>query len=247
MNAQQNVVTLTQASQFADYVVFDLETCDAPDDAIERAVAAWKAPSNWKPETVEAKRAEYAAKARDKSALLDSAPIACMAAKASNGAQVVFSGMGPASPCEVQGWVISQLPTEREMLTLIKAWLDLVAGPETRLVNHNLFGFDLPKLRGAFVRHRIPQPLCLKPRDDGSRQPAFDTMRQFKDYSVEHRDSLFVSLDVACQAFGIARPKEHISGADVPRLVREGRYAEVIVYSAVDAAATDELYRLMTA
>lgn len=247
MSAQPNVVTLQTASQFADCVVFDLETSDAPEEAIERAVAAWKAPSNWKPETVDAKRAEYAEKARDKSALLDSAPIACMAAKASTGAQVVFSGMGKAQPCEVPGWVISQMKNEREMLSLIRAWLDMIAGPETRIVNHNLFGFDLPKLRGAFVRHRIPLPLCLKPRDDGSKQPAFDTMQRFRDYSVEYRDSPFVSLDVACQSFGIARPKEHVSGADVPRLVREGRYAEVIVYSAVDAASTYELYRLMTA
>ena len=247
MSTQTNVVTLQAQAPKADYIVFDLETSDAPESAIEAAIAGWKAPSNWKPETVEAKRAEKAESIRDKAALLDSSPIACIAALASTGARVVFAGMGEKQPCEVPGWVISQMPTEREMLQLFGAWLDMIAGPDTRLVNHNLFGFDLPKLRGAFVRNRLPLPLCLKPRDDGSRQPAFDTMRQFQGYSIEHRDTPFVSLDTACIAFGIDRPKQHMSGAEVPRLVREGRFSEVIVYSAIDVSATDELYRLMTA
>ena len=46
----------------AAYVVLDIETGDAPQAAIDAASMAWKPPANWKPETVESKRAEHAEK-----------------------------------------------------------------------------------------------------------------------------------------------------------------------------------------
>ncbi len=99
-----HVVTLT-AQAPARYVVLDLETSDAPEDAIQAAVSAWKAPSNWKPETVVAKRAEAAEKIREKAALLDASPIVCVGVRCDREA-VMFSGMTDPGPLELPGWRI---------------------------------------------------------------------------------------------------------------------------------------------
>ncbi len=132
------------------------------------------------------------------------------------------------------------------MLAALSAWLDAHTDEQTALVGHNVRAFDLPKLRGGFVRHRLPLPACLRPRESGS-QPITDTMSLFKSYSMEHRDDFAVGLDVVCAAFGIPRPKQLISGADVPRLHAAGQLAEILTYCCIDVDATTEIYRLMMA
>lgn len=240
-----HVVTLTAAAQPARYLVLDLETGDAPEDAIQAAIRQWKAPSNWKPETVEKNRAEAAERIREKAALLDASPILCVGVRSDREA-VMFNGMADPGPLDLPGWTLDHHDRERAMLAALGAWLDRNADEQTVLVGHNARAFDLPKLRGGFVRHRFPLPVCLKPRD-GQGQPMTDTMTLFKAFSMEHRDDFAVSLDVVASAFGIPRPKQYVSGADVPRLHREGRDAEVLTYCCIDVDATAEIHRLMTA
>lgn len=241
-----HVVTLTQTAPAARFVVLDLETGNAPEDAIQNAINAWKAPSNWKPETVEKNRAEAAEKIREKAALLDASPILCIGVRSDREA-VMFSGMTDLNePLTLPGWHVGEHGTERDMLEALGTWLDSSTNEETNLVGHNVRGFDLPKLRGAYVRHRLPLPACLRPRE-GQGQPVTDTMTLFKAFSMEHRDEFAVSLDVVCTAFGIPRPKQVISGAEVPRLHRDGRLAEILTYCCIDVDATAEAYRLMMA
>jgi hypothetical protein len=64
-----NQAKLFQLLMPAKFVALDIETGNAPSEAVENAVENWKAPKNWKPETVEAKREEMATKKRDKAAL----------------------------------------------------------------------------------------------------------------------------------------------------------------------------------
>ncbi|TCT21182.1 ribonuclease H-like domain-containing protein [Thiobaca trueperi] len=240
-----HVVTLTQTMPVARFVVLDLETGDAPEDAIQAAIRQWKAPSNWKPETVEKNRAEQAEKIREKAALLDASPILCAGLRSDREA-VMFNGMGDTGPLDLPGWTIESHPDECAMLAALGQWLNAHTDDVTALVGHNVRGFDLPKLRGGFVRHRLPLPACLKPRD-GQGQPVTDTMSLFKSFSMEHRDDFAVSLDVVATAFGIPRPKQYVSGADVPRLHREGQIAAILTYNAIDIDATAEIYRRMMA
>lgn len=240
------LVTLAGSVIPARYVVLDIETGDPDEAAIQAAIDGWKAPSNWKPETVEKNRAEYAEKIRSKAALLDASPILCVGMRADTGA-MMFSGMGDPGPLNLAGWGESHHDTERDMLVAMAAWLNLHTDPLTVLVGHNVRGFDLPKLRGAYVRHRIPLPNCLRPVESGPSQPVTDTMSLFKHFSMEHRDALFVGLDTVCRAFGVPRPKQIISGANVPRLHKEGQIAPIIIYNAIDVDATTEVYRLMMA
>ncbi|WP_200331005.1 hypothetical protein [Thiocystis violacea] len=240
------VVTLTQTAAASRFVVLDLETTDAPEEAIQAAIAAWKAPSNWKPETVEAKRAEAAEKIRDKAALLDASPIVCVGVRSDRDG-VMFSGMGDPGPLDLHGWRIETHDDERAMLAALGQWLDVNADEQTTLAGHNVRNFDLPKLRGGFVRHRLPLPACLKPRASGPAQPVTDTMSLFKSFSMEHRDDFAVNLDLVCTAFGIPRPKQYVSGADVPRMHRAGQIAAILTYCCIDVDATTEIYRLMMA
>lgn len=242
MSATQHVVTLSAPEPAARWIAFDIETGNAPEEAVDAAIANWKGAANWKPETIEAKRADAAAKIRDKAALLDASPIICIGARSDREA-VMFSGMGQIG--EIQGWRTVCAPDEAGMLAQFRAWLDRVADPETVLAGHNVRGFDLPKLRGAYVRNRQPLPEALRPREMGPGQPVTDTMMLFKHFSMEHRDSPFVGLDVVATAFGVPRPKQVISGADVPRLHAEGQGHIICLYCAIDVDVTAEVYRLM--
>lgn len=241
------LVTLAAAQPAAAWVVLDLETGDAQEAAIQASIAAWKAPSNWKPETAERNRAEAAVKIRDKAALLDASPILCVGLRTDRDASMI-SGMPDSGPLTLAGnWCVAQRHNERDMLKFVSQLLDDGTNGSTVLVGHNVRGFDLPKLRNAYVRHRLPLPNCLKPREGEPGQPVTDTMSLFKSFSMEHRDDFMVSLDTVCMAFGIPRPKQYISGADTPRLFNARQYAEILTYCAIDVDATAEVYRLMMA
>lgn len=243
MNA--NVITLTAPAQPARYIVLDIETGDAPEEAIIAATEGWKAPSNWKPETVEAKRQEAAERIRDKAALLDASPILCVGLRTDTEARL-FNGMGDPGPLlSLAGWIAEHHQDEAHMLVSLATWINAHTDPSTILVGHNVRSFDLPKLRGAYVRNRLPLPLCLRPVMDGPGQPITDTMKLFGSYSMENRDTPFVGLDTVCRVFGVPRPKSVISGADVPRYHKEGRFAEILTYQCIDVDATTEIYRLM--
>jgi hypothetical protein len=242
---QANVITLGQTQPMARYIVLDLETGQPGEDVIQAAVQAWKPPGNIrKPETIAERKAEAEEKIRNKGALLDAAPILCAGFKTDTAA-VMFSSMGDPGELDVPGWRVVNLASEREMLTEISAWLNSVAGAETVLGGHNIQGFDAPKLRNAFVRHRLPLPQCLRPLEPF--QPMWDTMKKFRFYSSQHSDELFVSLDVVSDAFGIPKPKQFVHGSEVPGMHAAGRFAEILVYCCIDIETTEQIYLAMTA
>ena len=239
-----NVVTLQQPAPAARFLVMDLETGNPDQACIDAAIEAWKPPANVKdPEKIEARRIEARAKIAEKGALLDAAPVLCVAIKTDTSA-IVFNGMGDPGPLEIPGWGVLSFDTERAMLEALSLYMGTFTGPETTLVGHNIQSFDAPKLRSAFVRHRLPLPQCLKPIEPY--QPMWDTMRKFRFYSAEHSDALFVSLDTIATAFGIPRAKDVVSGAEVPKMHQEGRYAEILAYNAIDVEVTTEIYKAMT-
>lgn len=224
----------------AQYAVLDLETGFAPQANIDAALEGWKPPKNWKDETVAAKRAEMAEKAEEKSALLDAAPIICLALKTDRIA-VILNGMDSTS-YEIPGWLCFPCCDERGLLMALRTILESCPGPETVIVGHNILGFDLPKIRNAYLRNRLRLPLALRDQD----QPITDTMRQIRYFSMESADERFVSLDTVARVLGILQPKQVITGADCPRLHKEGRIAEILTYCCLDVATTERAYLLMT-
>ncbi len=224
----------------ARYAVLDLETGYAPQSAIDAALEGWKPPKTWKEETVAARRAEMAEKAEEKSALLDAGPIICLALK-TNRMAVILNGMDATSP-EIPGWLCLPCMDEKGLLLALRTILEAVTAPDTVIAGHNILNFDLPKIRNAYLRNRLRLPMALQDHA----QPVVDTMRQIRYFSMENADERFVSLDTVARVLGIPQPKQVITGADCPRLHKEGRIAEICTYCCLDVATTERAYLLMT-
>ena len=262
-----DIETANPAEEILNQMIDSAELPEIPDreKLITQRQNEWQAPSTWKDEQkIEAKRqtdfekiaeavdaeidaiidkrSSIEANTRNKAALSDFAPIICIGVKTDQ-ITLVFNGM------DMEAYAIDGIDqvvscgTERDILGAFRAWLDASTTEVTMLANHNLFGFDLPKLRNAYVRHRLYLPKILQPFTD---QPMHDTMRMIGSYSRGHNGQKFVSLDKTCIALGVERPKQVISGAEVPGLFEFGSYEEIITYSAIDAIATAQCFELMT-
>jgi hypothetical protein len=156
---------------------------------------------------------------------------------------VIFNGMDLSAP-EVPGWMVLPCGDEAGLLNALRTVLDASMDAGSVLVGHNLIYFDLPKLRNAYLRHRLKLPMALAFESD--LQPVYDTMRMIKFCSMENAMEQFVSLETVARVLGIPTPKAVITGADCPRLHREGEYSVVLTYCALDVATTERAYLLMT-
>lgn len=228
------------------YVVHDIETGHAPKKVIDATIKRWKAPSNMKDEEkIEARRKEYAKKVREKSALLDAAPIICIANRTDKIA-VVFNGMSD-KEYTIEGVETVPCGNERGMLIAYREWLDKSSNEETALVGFNLFAFDMPKLRAAYVRHRLRLPGVLQPRPLDKQQPAVDIMRLFlKYFTTEKHGDRMISLEEVLDRLGLPEYKTRVNGAQVPGLHKRKKFKEILTYAAIDAIAEWTAYLLLT-
>lgn len=231
----------------ARLVCLDIETGHATEKLIKEEIERWEPPSNVKdPEKIEARRQEATVKIREKSALLDGSPIVCISARTEKVGRI-FNGINKKSYSINHSEVVSS-GNERQMLVDLREWLDGVSNEETVLVGFNLISFDLPRIRGAFMRNRLRLPKILTPRLlEDERQPVVDVMRLFlKWFTAEYHSDLMISLDEVIRRLDMPRYKDRISGAQVPDFVKDGKVKEVLTYCAVDTMATLQAYLLMT-
>jgi hypothetical protein len=229
----------------SEYVVIDIETGNAPEAAIRRAMEAWEPPANIRDEAkIDARRAEAEARIREKSALLDAAPILCAAAKTQAQA-VLFNGMD-ATDHQLDGVLLFSCRDERNMLLALRTWLDTLSTADTILVGHNLFGFDLPRLRGRFAWYKLRLPECLQPRmSDIERQPASDTMKLYQSFSIEHRDG-YASVEEMATGLGIPHHKGIANGSMIPAMHAAGEYRTILSYCVLDCLTTEACWLRMT-
>jgi hypothetical protein len=246
LNTTQTTATPIMAmQQTAKVMVFDIETTCAPLDAVENSIDNWKPPANVKDETkIEAKRAEMVLKKHDKAALLDASPIICIACKTDYNA-VIFSGM-PQTGVDINQWQVIECENEREMLISFRTWADSIIDCETLIAGHNVKHFDLPKVRNAFIRHRLKLPLCLTPALRGEIScEVVDTMALAKAFTMEFHNDLFISLDKLAGILNIPKHKLAMSGADVPKAHARGEYAPILAYCVLDVESTYQAAALM--
>jgi hypothetical protein len=225
----------------AQRCVIDIETANADAKSISEAAERYRVPGNIKDEAKRAARkGEATERIIERAALLDSSPIISIAAK-TEAQGVLFHGMdGNAYP--VDNWAVLGCGDEKTMLWAFGQFLAAVCDENTTIVGHNVMRFDLPRLRGRYIWYRLSLPACLDPA-----QPVYDTMRAFKYYSMEFYDDIYVSLDTVCATFALPRKRPLLNGSDIPRLYREGKYAEICVYNCLDAVVTESAFKLMTA
>lgn len=248
MNAVIDFKQKTKTAEILPAVCIDIETCHAGQEAIEQELALWKAPSNWKPETVEAKREEHAAKVAEKSALLDSAPVASIAICDGQGEAAVFHWLLVESgECE-QGYFSKRLADEREMLIAFRDWANASTDESTAIVGFNL-GFDLPHLRIAYTRHGLKLPRLITPSQGTA---VYDVMHLFTKYFTS-KDLAFIGLDEVAKRLGIAPEGKQLDGADVPYYVERGfsendqaPHRDIITYNAIDTLLTMRAFLIMT-
>ena len=238
-------------SSIMPFVCIDIETCNASPEAIELELSLWKAPGNWKPETVEAKRVERAETIREKSALLDSAPIATIGICNESGESVVFHWLLlDSGEREIgdSGYFSNRSVDEKEMLIEFRKWAERFTDDTTVIVGFNL-GFDLPHLRVAFTRHGLRIPRLLTPR---AGNPIADVMQIYTKYFTSKSD-LFISLGEVSKRLGIDQDGKQVDGAMVPVMVDNGfadndpaPHEEIIVYNAIDTLLTMRAFLIMT-
>ena len=221
-------------------VSIDLETGPSPQEEVDALMKHWKPPGNVKdPAKIEARREEAYLKAYEKSSLLNAAPILCVGLAWLNeegGAEwTVFESME-------EGF------SEKRMLQDLSAWISQCCAPALTVIGHNIIGFDLPKLRLAYLRHRLPRPNFLRVEQAGYRtHQVFDLMRNFRYISTEHSDERFVSAATVCRTLGINQDEDEISGADVAQALNEGRHDDIMMHCRADAMRAMTAFHLITA
>jgi hypothetical protein len=247
LNTTKTTATpIIEMAQTARFLALDIETGNAPIEAVEAAIENLKPPANIKdPEKIAAKMAEMAQKRAERAALLDASPILCIACKTDTGG-VIFDSMG-ATGLEIHNWTVSTSDNEKSMLQAFRTWVDGAITPDTLITGHNCKAFDLPKIRNAFIRHRLKLPLFLMPalRNETTCE-VIDTMQLGKAFTMQHRFNDFISLDTLADILQIQRPKQAMSGADVPAAHERGEFAPILIYCCIDTETTAQAFQLMT-
>lgn len=226
------------------YLALDLETTDgSPEEAEHWMRLRYLPPANYsKPESIGKHFLDKLADKKAKLALLDSAPIVCVSLKSDDELRCLHC-LEAGEPRQIAGGLVEGFATMREMLAALRALLDARCTPETLLVGHNILGFDLRKLRWAYVKHGLRMPFVLQ----GTDQPVFDTMLKYASlFTVGGERGLFVSLDDLLIDFGIASHKGEIDGSQVPGLVAAKRYDDLVQYALLDVLAEAELFLRMS-
>lgn len=240
-----------EATRGAKHICLDIETGFADRDAVKAAQALWTPPPAMKDEDkIEAKRKDAFAKIERESALLDAAPLTSVAfCTESENAVFVISNGRPKGLDKIKGLSakVYALKDERTMLVAIREWLDARAMATTMLIGFNIIRFDLPKLRNAYLRHRLRLPMLFAPEARDSGVEVYDVMMKFvRFFSAERSDAFYISLDEVTQRLGMPRHKHIVSGEDMPRFFKEGKVKEIVTYCFLDTADTYSAFLTMT-
>lgn len=225
---------------------FDIETGNASAEDINIKAQEAKLPVKAKTEEeIQQAKIEAYQKAVDKAALLDRAPITVLAA-ATEAGNVVWNCIPDPCPVSTMPGLMGEIrnfSSEREMLIDLREWLAERASAMTEIIGFNSRGFDLPKLRNAYIRHKLQLPAIFVPGVN----PHYDVMREYlRNYTTEFNGQLYVKLKTVQSRFGLPEYKEYISGADAPKLAAEGKSKLVIPYCYMDTITTYLAYKFMT-
>jgi hypothetical protein len=248
------------AARPTKHLVFDLETGNPSEEAIEVAQQFVDAQSNIKdPEKIAENIAKQRDQIRSKAALLDHAPIACMSFVTER-ERVLFHHTGAPwgkykVPKSLKGLPDVELrcsKDERGMLLDLRDWLEPRAivdrgedgkGYASILGGHNVKGFDLPHLRFAYLRQRLTAPAVLWPEAIRAGVEVFDTMTSFLwDFSSWYRGDKFIRLEVVSALMGLPGYKSKMKGEDVPAYVAAGKFEEVAIYNVLDSLQTYRIF-----
>ncbi len=234
----------------ARHLCVDIETGNASEDAIDLSANFYKAPSNMKdPEKIKEREVSALAKMREKSALLDLAPIYVVGMMTETSA-VLFHWIKTKKKVESLKNIPAEIHTfknERDMLGAVREWKDARFTPNQVVVGHNIKSFDIPKLRGGYVRNRLVLPKVLQPAARDGGVVMYDTMKEFLyGFTTELAGDKYVTQEEMVARLGIPGHKHRLSGAEIPRMIAEGKAEEVLAYNYLDFAEAYAAFLAMT-
>lgn len=222
------------------HLCIDIETANAEPTEIEAwARRFWAPDARWKPETIGTRYLEALAKKKERLALLDSSPIIAIGIQTDRDLRCLHS-MVFHQPRVVSAGLVEGFQTERDMLMALRNLIEGATDEETVLVGHNIKHFDLPKIRGRFIRNNLRLPFALVNKD----QPVYDTMTEYSKFSLENDP--FVSASDVAEMFGIPNHKRLVEGAGIPDLYAGKKYDEIIAYCMLDVMLECDLFTRMT-
>jgi hypothetical protein len=238
------------------YFCLDVETMAPPAEVLTRLeeefLAEWEAPGNIKDlAKLAAKRQADLEKFREKAALLDEAPIA-MAGVMLQGETYLLHGVKIAKAKwfgrRENNVLIEGFAGERALMEALITVLDEKVTRDALGVGHNVFRFDLPKIRLACIRNglKLPESLRVLLVDGEDRQKFTDTMHVFCRYFARNGE-IFVSQDKMLGRLGIESWLKGVAtGADVPGLLASGKINEVATKLLADLLGVRDAFLKMT-
>lgn len=224
------------------YVVIDIETRNLTPEMVEFEAQFLKAHAGTKDEV---KKEEQIRKKKEalltRGALAESADIACIGFYI-QGMQPVILHTFPYTGV-IDGVECQSYTSVYKMLPVFSEYLDVLCDETTEIVVARA-GFDLPKLRFAYARNRVKMPSILSPK---SCNPVFDVLHVFGRYFMVSSSAEYqVGLDEVTARLGIEGGNKIITGADVPGMIDQGNYEEVLIYNSIDVMKTCRAYLVLT-
>lgn len=259
-------MTVTPVAEPYEWLALDLETSNArPEDAERELRMKWKPTGSWvwlpegakkrqswrgedvepewsghKAETIGSKYQQALRRHQERLALLDSSPVVIVSMRTPGELRLLHQ-LEARDPEMVEGALVEGFSDERAMLLALRFLLESRCDESTTLTGFNIRGFDLPKLRFAYLRNglRLPAPLAAEG------QPLVDTMRLYTSrFSLS--ESSYIALADVLEALGMPGYKDLIDGSMVPQLVEAGKVDELIRYALLDAVAEADVFLRLT-
>lgn len=236
------LMTATQQG-YVEWLAVDIETAGGrPEDAEAWMRQQWEPSKAWKPETIGNRYLEMLGKKVERLALLDASQIIVVTVRTPLETVAVHC-MKASAIEQVEGAFVQGYATEAEMLVALRGFMMARADDSTVICGHNIVSFDLPRLRGAFLRNGIQLPSQLARPD----LPLFDSMREFtRRFSADTEQGAMISLNDLLERIGMASHKKLIDGADVPKLYQDGQHDVLIRYALLDVVTESEVFLRMT-
>lgn len=222
------------------WLVLDIETrAGRPEDAPRWLRENWWPNMNWTPETIGKAFKKAHEETENRMGLLDTAGIATIQMATETGAYVLHCLREEEVKVGEEKYQVGW-HAETEMLIALRTLLNGTCDDGTTLVGWNIKGFDLRRLRFAYLRAGLNIPRALRVSAE-----VYDMMEEYaRHFSVDRCP--FVKLEVALEAFGLENHKREFDGSQVDQALRAGEFDRVLKYAWGDLEKERELFEVMT-
>jgi hypothetical protein len=230
-----------------NHVILDIETRKPDHDRLAKELR-WGVKPHPGTKDEGKKAAQVAAKtkkAEEGGALSDASPITCIGLRYL-GQSWIFTAFPVAQEDVKQfaalGAMVIHGGEEYDMLVSVSEFCrQIIESSQSPLVvaGHNIFGFDLPKLRLAYAQIGLYiQAMFYYP--DGV--PARDTMEEFSRFFLTRNTGGFVSVPEAADWLNIEYTNT-ADGAELPALYESGQFAKIVEKNAIDLIIEEQIFK----